>query len=66
MSTDGSSVGSPTARITPTSGVRRPGSIPADATEIYQEGLRLPPVLLTDEVRAVLFANSRTPIERER
>jgi N-methylhydantoinase B/oxoprolinase/acetone carboxylase alpha subunit len=41
-----------------------PGSIPADATEIQQEGLRLPPVLLTDEVRTVLFANSRTPIER--
>ncbi|HEX2383642.1 MAG TPA: hydantoinase B/oxoprolinase family protein, partial [Acidimicrobiales bacterium] len=41
-----------------------PGSIPADATEIYQEGLRLPPMLLTDEVRSVLFANSRTPVER--
>ncbi|MGH9243479.1 MAG: hydantoinase B/oxoprolinase family protein [Acidimicrobiales bacterium] len=41
-----------------------PGSIPADAIEIQQEGLRIPPVLLTDEVRAVLFANSRTPVER--
>jgi N-methylhydantoinase B/oxoprolinase/acetone carboxylase alpha subunit/GrpB-like predicted nucleotidyltransferase (UPF0157 family) len=41
-----------------------PGSIPADATEIHQEGLRLPPVVLTDEVRSVLFANSRTPVER--
>jgi N-methylhydantoinase B/oxoprolinase/acetone carboxylase alpha subunit len=41
-----------------------PGSIPADATEIYQEGLRIPPVLLTDEVRALLHANSRTPTER--
>lgn len=41
-----------------------PGSIPADATEIYQEGLRLPPVRLTPEVRAVLLANSRTPDER--
>jgi N-methylhydantoinase B/oxoprolinase/acetone carboxylase alpha subunit len=41
-----------------------PGSIPADATEIFQEGLRLPPVRLTDEVRAVLLANSRTPTER--
>ncbi len=41
-----------------------PGSIPADATEIYQEGLRLPPVRLTDEVRTVLLANSRTPAER--
>ena len=41
-----------------------PGSIPADATEIYQEGLRLPPLKLTDEVRAILAANSRTPVER--
>ena len=41
-----------------------PGSIPADATDIHAEGLRLPPVLLTDDVRAVLLANSRTPRER--
>ena len=41
-----------------------PGSLPADATEIYEEGLRLPPVRLTAEVRAVLLANSRTPVER--
>ena len=41
-----------------------PGSIPADATEIFEEGLRLPPVRLTDDVRAILFANSRTPGER--
>jgi len=41
-----------------------PGSIPADATEIFEEGLRLPPVRLTDEVRSILFANSRTPVER--
>jgi len=41
-----------------------PGSMPADATEIQQEGLRLPPVRLTDEVRTVLLANSRTPAER--
>ena len=40
---------------------RAPGSMPADATEIYQEGLRLPPVLLTEEVRAVLVANSPHP-----
>src|SRR2546425_4800488 len=37
-----------------------PGSIPADATDIAQEGLRLPPVVLTPEVRAVLLANTRT------
>ncbi len=41
-----------------------PGSIPADAIDIAQEGLRLPPVLLTPEVRAVLLANTRTPGER--
>jgi N-methylhydantoinase B/oxoprolinase/acetone carboxylase alpha subunit len=41
-----------------------PGSIPPEATEIYQEGLRIPPVLLTAEVEAVLLANSRTPDER--
>ena len=41
-----------------------PGSLPADAVEVFQEGLRLPPVVLDDGVRAVLFANSRTPEER--
>lgn len=41
-----------------------PGSIPADAREIFEEGLRLPPVRLTDEVLAILLANSRTPVER--
>src|SRR3954466_4320391 len=41
-----------------------PGSIPADATEVYQEGLRIPPLLLTPEVEAVLYANSRTGAER--
>jgi len=41
-----------------------PGSIPPDATEIHQEGLRLPPVRLTGEVRSILIASSRTPEER--
>ena len=41
-----------------------PGSIPPEATEIYQEGLRIPPVLLTDDVQALLATNSRTPDER--
>lgn len=41
-----------------------PGSMAADATEIAQEGLRLPPVLLTPEVEAVFVAASRTPEER--
>jgi N-methylhydantoinase B/oxoprolinase/acetone carboxylase alpha subunit/GrpB-like predicted nucleotidyltransferase (UPF0157 family) len=41
-----------------------PGSMPADATEIQQEGLRLPPIRLTDDVRRLFLANSRTPDER--
>ena len=41
-----------------------PGSIPADAVDIAQEGLRIPPVVLTSSVRALLLANTRTPDER--
>jgi N-methylhydantoinase B/oxoprolinase/acetone carboxylase alpha subunit len=41
-----------------------PGSLPADATEVFAEGLRLPPVRLTPEIRSVVLANSRTPTER--
>ena len=41
-----------------------PGSIPPDATEIHQEGLRLPPVLLSRDVVAIFVAASRTPDER--
>ena len=41
-----------------------PGSIPPEATESVQEGLRLPPVRLTADVAAILAANSRTPQER--
>jgi len=41
-----------------------PGSIPADATEIHQEGLRIPPVRFGDDLRALFRANSRTPDER--
>jgi N-methylhydantoinase B/oxoprolinase/acetone carboxylase alpha subunit len=41
-----------------------PGSMPADAVEIQQEGLRIPPVVLDAGVRAILLASSRTPIER--
>jgi N-methylhydantoinase B/oxoprolinase/acetone carboxylase alpha subunit len=41
-----------------------PGSIPADATEIQQEGLRIPPMRLDESVRRLLLANSRTPTER--
>lgn len=44
-----------------------PGSIPPDATEIHQEGLRLPPVRWRDaagvlpDIDAILGANTRTP-----
>jgi len=41
-----------------------PGSIPPDATEAVQEGLRLPPVRFTPDIAAILAANSRTPEER--
>ncbi len=41
-----------------------PGSIPPEATEIQQEGLRIPPVRYGPEVVAILLANSRTPEER--
>ncbi len=41
-----------------------PGSMPPAATEIYQEGLRIPPVRWTTEVEALFLAASRTPDER--
>ena len=47
-----------------------PGSLPL-SREIYQEGLRLPPVMLREGGRLnqavvdILRANSRTPVERE-
>lgn len=41
-----------------------PGSMPADATHIDQEGIRLGPTRLTAEVRAQFCAASRTPEER--
>jgi len=46
------------------------GSVAANSTEIYQEGLRIPPVKLLDggevvaDVMAMLLANVRTPDER--
>jgi N-methylhydantoinase B len=45
-------------------GGMEPASLPADSSELYQEGLVLPPVQLTDDVLAVLLANSRNPDER--
>ncbi|MGH2805819.1 MAG: hydantoinase B/oxoprolinase family protein [Actinomycetota bacterium] len=48
-------------------GGMRPGSMPADSTEIYQEGLILPPVRLVaggrevEDTLALILSNSRTP-----
>jgi N-methylhydantoinase B/oxoprolinase/acetone carboxylase alpha subunit len=42
-----------------------PGSIPPEAVEIYQEGLRIPPVRFDAGTVAILLANSRTPDERQ-
>jgi N-methylhydantoinase B/oxoprolinase/acetone carboxylase alpha subunit len=41
-----------------------PGSMPPAATEIHQEGLRIPPVRYGPEVEAIVVASSRTPAER--
>jgi N-methylhydantoinase B/oxoprolinase/acetone carboxylase alpha subunit len=41
-----------------------PGSMSPDATEIQQEGIRIPPVLLNPDVVDVFVAASRTPDER--
>jgi N-methylhydantoinase B len=51
-------------------GGMRPGSMPADSTEIYQEGLIIPPVRLAtaegyvNDVLELILANSRTPAIR--
>ena len=45
-------------------GGMRPGSLPAGATELLQEGLVIPPMRLTDEVMTVIAANTRRPDER--
>ncbi|WP_323171913.1 hydantoinase B/oxoprolinase family protein [Natrialba sp. PRR66] len=47
-----------------------PGSMPAGAEEIYQEGLRLPPTRLVEagevreDIRSLILANVRNPRER--
>jgi N-methylhydantoinase B len=45
-------------------GGAEPGSLPVGSTDLYQEGLVLPPVRLTDEVVTILLANMRNPDER--
>jgi N-methylhydantoinase B len=48
-------------------GGKAPGSFAADATEVYQEGLRLPPIKLmesgryNEQVWRIILANHRTP-----
>ena len=52
-------------------GGKTPGSMPGDSTEIYQEGIRIPPLKLIEkgtlnqEVWRLLLANVRTPLERQ-
>ena len=43
----------------------QPGSMPAGSTEIWQEGMIVPPVLLTDDVLRLVLANVRTPRIRQ-
>jgi len=51
-------------------GGKEPGSLAGDATEIYQEGLRIPPVrlwkegFLDQDLLDLILANVRTPQER--
>jgi len=42
-------------------GGMRPGSMPADSREIFQEGLIIPPLALTDDLLELILANVRTP-----
>ncbi len=42
-------------------GGMRPGSMPADSREIYQEGLVIPPLALSDDLLELILANVRTP-----
>jgi N-methylhydantoinase B len=51
-------------------GGMRPGSMPSDSTELFQEGLIIPPVRVAsngefiDDVLSMVLANVRTPHER--
>jgi N-methylhydantoinase B len=45
-------------------GGMEPGSEPAFSQELFQEGIVIPPVRLTNEVMSILLANVRTPRER--
>src|SRR5437868_10435890 len=45
-------------------GGMEPASLPAFSRELYQEGLIIPPTLLTEEVVQLFVANARTPDAR--
>ena len=45
-------------------GGMEPASLPATSRELFQEGVVIPPVRLTDEVLTLLYANMRNPQER--
>ncbi|PWU18619.1 MAG: 5-oxoprolinase [Candidatus Rokuibacteriota bacterium] len=45
-------------------GGMEPASLPAESQDLHQEGLVIPPLCLTDEVLALVVANSRHPEER--
>jgi N-methylhydantoinase B len=45
-------------------GGMEPASLPAFSRELYQEGLIIPPMLLTEEVERLFVANARNPDER--
>lgn len=45
-------------------GGMEPASLPADSTSIYQEGLIVPPVKLTEDLLRLFVANMRNPDER--
>jgi N-methylhydantoinase B len=45
-------------------GGMEPASLPAESRELYQEGVVIPPVELTEEVLTLLLANMRNPAER--
>jgi N-methylhydantoinase B len=45
-------------------GGMEPASLPAFSRELYQEGLIIPPTVLTDEVVELFAANARNPSER--
>ena len=45
-------------------GGMEPASLPAFSRELYQEGMVIPPVRLTDEVVQLFLANARNPEER--